>query len=434
MPKPTALRSPVALLTALALLCGTLATVLALSTPASAATRHGTVTLTPASGPLSAGPASVTASAACPAPADPARPYVKGVLVLVNPGDPAATAPIAEVAPGGPLGTTPLTGPLTAPGPGYATLQDRLRELVPAGPLDGRYELRLSCETADSEARAEYFSQMIEVTGEDWAAVSQQATNLKLASDSATPPAGRPFPIRATVEPATATGTVSFLTLDTATGEAKDLGTAEVVSGTAQITATMHDEVNLVFPVLAQYTPADPAAWTPSQALHEFAAGPATTPTPTDTPTGPTGTPTPTDTTPTPTDGPTDDPTDEPTDDPTDGPTDEPTDEPTPTDTPSGTLTATAPPTSGTSGGSSGDSGSTGTGSTGTSGDTGTSGATGGGSGSSGGAAPQGGSGGTLAATGAASAASAALGALALCLLGAAAMITVRRRKAVVRP
>ncbi|MCZ0981038.1 hypothetical protein O1L60_24270 [Streptomyces diastatochromogenes] len=355
------LRSPVALLTALALLCGTLAVVLAVSTPAGAATRHGTFTLTPASGPVSAGPTAVTAAAACPAPAAPDKPYVKGVLALVNPGDPTASAPVAEVVPGGPLGTTPISGPLTGTAAGYATLQDRLRELVPAGPLDGRYELRLSCETADGEARAEYFSRMIEVTGDNWAAIDQQATNLSVTADSANPPAGRPFTITAEVQPATAAGTVTFLTL--VEDDVVELGTKDLVNGKAEIGATMRDTVNTEFPVLAQYTPADPAAYTASSQLTSFYAGPAVTPTPT----GGTPTPTPTDT---PSGTPT--PTGTPTDEPTDGPTDEPTDEPTDTATPTATPTASTDTTgaTGTTGdgsgsGSGGDSGTSGTGGTG---------------------------------------------------------------------
>ncbi|MFF0472429.1 hypothetical protein [Streptomyces sp. NPDC004284] len=401
------LRSPVALLTALALLCGTLAIVLAVSTPAGAATRHGTFTLTPASGPVSAGPTAVTAAAACPAPAAPDKPYVKGVLVLVNPGDPTLTAPVAEVVPGGPLGTTPMSGPLGGTGAGYATLQDRLREIVPSGPLDGRYELRLSCETADGEARAEYFSRMIEVTGENWAAIDQQATNLSVTADSADPPVGRPFTITAEVQPATAAGTITFLTL--VEDEVVELGTKDLVNGKADIGATMRDTVNAEFPVLAQYTPADPAAYTASSQLTSFYAGPAVTPTPTGstTPT-PTGTDTPT-------------PTGSPTDDPTDAPTDDPTDEPGETASPTTTPTASTD-TTGTTGGGSDSSGSSGSGG---GGDTGGTGGTGGGST---GTTTNGGSG-SLAATGT-TAASAALGSLALCLLGAAAVIQTRRRKA----
>ncbi|MGW1507862.1 hypothetical protein [Streptomyces sp. NPDC002394] len=393
------LRSPVALLTALALLCGTLAVVLAVSTPAGAATRHGTFTLTPASGPVSTGPTAVTAAAACPAPAAPDKPYVKGVLALVNPGDPTASAPIAEAVPGGPLGTTPVSGPLTGTGAGYATLQDRLRELVPSGPLDGRYELRLSCETADGEARAEYFSRMIEVTGDNWAAIDQQATNLSVTADSANPPAGRPFTITAEVQPATAAGTVTFLTL--VDDEVVELGTKDLVDGKAAIGVTMRDTVNAEFPVLAQYTPADPAAYTASSRLSSFYAGPDVTPTPTGT------------TTPTPTGTPSGTGTPTSTESPTDEPTDDPTDEPGDTATPTTTPTAS---TGTTSDGSGGDSGTSGTSSTG-GGTTGTTGTT-----------ANGGSG-SLAATGTASAASAALGALALCLLGAAAVIQTRRTR-----
>ncbi|WP_406061548.1 hypothetical protein OG462_27320 [Streptomyces sp. NBC_01077] len=417
------LRSPVALLTALALLCGTLAIVLAMSTPAAAVTRHGGITLTPTSGTVAAGPTAAAAAAACPAPVAQDKPYVKGVLALVNPGDPTVSAPIAEVVPGGPLGSTPISGPLSASGTGHATLQDRLREIVPSGPLDGRYELRLFCETAGAEARAEYFSQLIDVTGENWAVADQQATNVTVTSDSDTPPAGRPFPVRADVQPATAAGTVTFLTLDE-NAEVVELGTKELVDGKAEITATMHETLNANFPVLAQYTPADPAAYTASSVLATFIAGPAVTPTPTGTTPTPTGTtPTPTGTTPTPTGTGTPTPTDDPTDTP--APTDTPSG--TPSDTPSPTGTDTPAPTATGDSGTSGGSGGSGT-SGGSGGDSGGSGTSGG----SGGADTHGGNG-SLASTGA-SAASAALGSLALCLLGAAAVIQTRRRKAGARP
>ncbi|MCX5392790.1 hypothetical protein [Streptomyces sp. NBC_00094] len=415
-------RSPVALLTALALLCGTLAIVLAVSTPAAAVTRHGTFTLTPASGTVAAGPTAVTAGAACPAPAEADKPYVKGVLALVNPGDPTVSAPIAEVVPGGPLGTTPISGPLTGSAAGYATLRERLLDLVPSGPLDGRYELRLSCETADSEARAEYFSQMIEVTGEDWAAVGQQATNLTVSTDNEAPPVSRPFRIRAEVQPATAAGTVTFSTL--VDEELVELATEELVDGKAEITATMHDTVNVNFPVLAQYTPADPAAYTASLYIATFVAGPAATPTPTGTPTG-TGTPTPSGT---PTGTPSETPTDEPTE--TGPPSGTPSETPSGTASPTGTGTPSPTGTAGddTTGGSSGGSGGSGTGGGSGSGSSGSSGSSGG-SGSGTHTTTNGGSG-SLAATGASGAASAALGSLALCLLGAAAVLQNRRRQA----
>ncbi|MEU3396437.1 hypothetical protein [Streptomyces filamentosus] len=416
------LRSPVALLTALALLCGSLALVLALSTSAAAVTRHGSFAATPSSGTVAAGLASVTADGPCPAPASADEPYTKGVLVLVNPGDPTLTAPIGEVVPGGPLGTTPVSGAPVA-GTGHATLQDRLRELVPSGPLDGRYELRLACETATSETRDAYFSLMIEVTGETWAAVGQQATNLVVTSDVAQPPVGLPFTVKAAVQPATATGTVAFFTL--VDDEIVELGTKDLADGKAELAVTMHDSLTAPMPVLAQFTPADPAAYTPAQQVAEFYPVPVPTGTPTPTPT-----PTPTGTT-----GPT------PTDTPSGTPTDDPTGEPTPTDTagtPTATGTATPTPTAtGTGDASGSDSGGDSGSGSGSGGDTGSGTGSGSGTGTgtgSGGTSPQGGSGGTLAATGAASAASAALGALALCLLGAATVLTVRRRGAGARP
>ncbi|MFE9039417.1 hypothetical protein ACFYOG_00775 [Streptomyces sp. NPDC007818] len=443
MNRPTPLCSPAALLTVLAVLLGTLAAVLALAAPAKAVTVRGTFTLQGGSGaigdPVLA--TGVTTSAACPQPADPAEPYDRVELALVNPDASADWTDIAGSAAGEPLSGGPFTRELdhrVVDGqPRSSSLSEALRRYRPEGPLDGRYELRLHCRTATETNREDYFSAMVEVTGETWAPIAQRATVLEVTSDPVQAVEGGRATITATVQPADAAGSVAFQKFFNE--ELTDLGTVAVSGGKAETFLTDLPLAPDGIGVVATFTPADPEAHTPVFSVYTLYVTDEPLPTPT-TPTG--TTPTPTGTTPTPTDTPTGTPTDD--------PTDEPTDEPTPTDSPTGTPTATgsatATPTatgttgdtsgdsgpgagSGSGSGSGGDSGSSGSGSGGS--DTGSSGGSGSGAGGSGGTTTNGG---TLAATGASSAASAALGSLALCLLGAAAVIEVRRRKAGARP
>ncbi|MFE5948207.1 hypothetical protein [Streptomyces sp. NPDC056480] len=421
MNRPAPLRSPVALLMALALLCGTLAVVLAMAAPAKAATLHGTFTLQGGSGSLADKPigTGVGTSAACPAPADPAKPYVKVRLGVVEPGLSATFHDLAVTVAGEPLSGGAFTRPVDVAADSLS-LQDGLRRFVPEGPLDGRYELRLYCRTANGAEAEDFFSTMVQVTGDTWAPITQRATLLEVASDPGTAVVGEPARIIANVQPKEAAGTVNFQKF--VNEELVDIGTVDVVAGKAEVTVTESAVNNDGLPVVATFTPTDPEAHTAASFVYSlYVTEPVPTPTgTTPTPTG-TGTPTPT-VDPTATDTPT--PTDTPTDTPSETPSDTPS--PTGTDTPSPTTSGDADTTggTGTSGSSGGDSG--GTGGTGTSGGSGD-------SGGSGGTDTDGGNGGSLASTGA-SAASAALGSLALCLLGAAAVIQTRRRKAGARP
>ncbi|MFE6058817.1 hypothetical protein [Streptomyces sp. NPDC056431] len=417
MNRPAPLRSPVALLMALALLCGTLAVVLAMAAPAKAATLHGAFTLQGGSGSLTDKPVGtgVGTSAACPAPADPAKPYVKVRLGVVEPGLSGTFHDLAVTVAGEPLSGGAFTRPIDAEADSLS-LQDGLKRFVPEGPLDGRYELRLYCRTANGAEAENFFSTMVQVTGDTWAPIAQKATLLEVVSDPGTAVVGQPARIIANVQPKEAAGTVNFQKF--VNEELIDIGTVDVVAGKAEVTVTESAVNNDGLPVVATFTPTDPEAHTPASFVYSlYVTEPTPTPTgTTPTPTG-TGTPTPT-VDPTATDTPT--PTDTPTDTPSETPSDTPG--PTGTDTPSPTASGDADTTggTGTSGGSGGDSGGSGT-----------SGATGGGG--SGGTDTHGGNGGSLASTGA-SAASAALGSLALCLLGAAAVIQTRRRKAGARP
>ncbi|MFB8078278.1 hypothetical protein [Streptomyces sp. NPDC056013] len=417
MNRPAPLRSPVALLMALALLCGTLAAVLAVAAPARAATLHGAFTLQGGTGSLTDKPlgTQVGTSAACPAPADPAKPYVKVRLGVVEPGLSATFHDLAVTVAGEPLSGGAFTRPVdVAADP--LSLQDALKRFVPEGPLDGRYELRLYCRTANGAEAEHFFSTMVQVTGDTWAPITQRATLLEVVSEPGTAVVGEPARIIAHVQPEEAAGTVNFQKF--VNEELVDIGTVDVVDGKAQVTVTESAVNNDGLPVVATFTPTDPEAHTAASFVYSlYVTEPVPTPTgTTPTPTG-TGTPTPT-VDPTATDTPT--PTGTPTDPSGETPSDTP--DPTGTDTPAPTASDDTDTTggTGTSGGPGGDSGGTGT--------SGGSGDSGGGTGGTGGTGTHGGTGGSLASTGA-SAASAAFGSLALCLLGAAAVIQARRRR-----
>ncbi|CUM38893.1 hypothetical protein H4W23_25285 [Streptomyces gardneri] len=424
--------SPVVLLTVLALVCGALAAVLALAVPAKAATVHGTFTLQGASGSTTAETfaTGVGTPAACPAPADPAKPYVKARLAVIDSAT-GGIAVLADTVATGSLSDGPFTRALDVQAD-HSSLQAALRTFLPEGPLDGRYELRLFCRTAVGAETEQYFSSMIEVTGEAWAPIAQLTTLLEVVSDPEVPTAGGQATLTATVQPKDAAGSVTFQKF--VNEELIDIATVAVVGGKAETTLTeLAATGNDSLPVLVTFTPVDPEAHTAgSFVLSLVVVEPTTTPTPTGTGTPtPTGTGTPTGTaTPTPTDDPTGTDSPTPTDTPSETGTPSGTPSGTPTDTasPSGTGTGTPAPTgtddsAGSGGSSGGDSGSSGGG---TSGGSGTSGSSGGSGNNN--TTTNGGSG-SLAATGA-SAASAALGSLALCLLGAAAVLQNRRRKA----
>ncbi|MDV5147960.1 hypothetical protein R1T08_28255 [Streptomyces sp. SBC-4] len=418
------------LLTVLALVCGALAAVLALAVPAKAATVHGTFTLQGASGSTTAETfaTGVGTPAACPAPADPAKPYVKARLGVIDSAT-GGIAVLSDTVAAGSLSDGPFTRALDAQAD-HSSLQAALRTFLPEGPLDGRYELRLFCRTAVGAETEQYFSAMIEVTGEAWTPIAQMTTLLEVVSDPEVPTAGGQATLTATVQPKDAAGSVTFQKF--VNEELIDIATVAVAGGKAEttltgLTATGNDSL----PVLVTFTPTDPEAHTAGTfVLSLVVVEPTATPTPTGTGTPtPTGTGTPTGTaTPTPTDDPTGTESPTPTDTPSETGTPSGTPSETPTDTASpsatGTATGTPAPTGtdtgaaagGSSGGGSGSSGSGTSGSSGGSGNTNTN-TTNGGNGS-------------LAATGASSAASAALGSLALCLLGAAAVLQNRRRKA----
>ncbi|MFJ3900671.1 hypothetical protein [Streptomyces sp. NPDC090025] len=391
MNRPAPLRSPIALLTGLALLCGTLAVFLSLAAPAQALTRQGSFTLQATSGKITDTPfaASVTTDAGCPAPADPAKPYVQARMFVMDTEFRDTKSRLADIPAGQPLSGGPFTRSLT----GERSLQAAIKELVGDAPADGRYELRLACRTATSADDDFFFSRMIEVSGDNWTSIGQRATLLQVTSDPVVPWAGSSAKLVASVAPADAAGTVAFQKF--VNDELIDIATVPVADGKAETTLGALTAAPDGIAIVATYTPTDAEAYTSAlriYTLYVTAESPSPSPTtPSATPTSPSGTPTATGT-------PTETPTDDPSETPTDDPSGTPTDTATPTPDPSDTGAATD--------GQSGSNGSTGTG-----------GSSGGGSGGNG----------NLASTGA-QAGAAAFGALALVLLGAALVIHVRRR------
>ncbi|MGW0870174.1 Ig-like domain-containing protein [Streptomyces sp. NPDC002740] len=132
---------------------------------------------------------------------------------------------------------------------------------------DGTYELRVRCVdnfdwavAPDSIVPGDpYWSQKITVTGDTWVVgEGATATGLGLAAVPGDVEPGAQVKLTATVSPAEATGTVTFLDGTTTLGE------AAVTGGRAEFTTTTltqgrHD-------VTARFTPADPGDWGASEA------------------------------------------------------------------------------------------------------------------------------------------------------------------------
>ncbi|MGP2440502.1 Ig-like domain repeat protein [Streptomyces sp. JW3] len=247
---PARLVSPVALLTGLALLCAALAGALAFAPKAEAATVLGSFTLSPASGKLTDAPpaASVTTSAGCPDPADPAKPYNANLWVFRANGTP--KQPVAKTAETVPVGTVPFTAQLLA---GTATLEKALAGINPT--LDGTYTLGLLCGSGSAVDR---FLAKITVVGDTWTLVQQQPVTLGLDAPQDVP-VGGDLKLTATVTPAAAAGSVEFKEGETS------LGTAEVTGGTAERTVKA-SAIGGPHTYTAVFTPSDAEAYTDATA------------------------------------------------------------------------------------------------------------------------------------------------------------------------
>lgn len=282
-------RSPVSLLTCCALLFGMLAAVLALSTPARADEPIGTFTLAPATGNTAdALSGTLTTSAACPAPADPASPY-QNLRVELSNEDGSYRERVATTIDGAPFdGAGPVVADLTKTPPDgllnvsldeAALYIDRVD--ADGKILDGDYVLAAGCAPADNVVNG-YFSAVIRVTAGSWSLVQIRPTQTALTATPAKGEAGAAIELTATVTPEDAAGTVVFRSTH---GTPAELGSAVVAGGKAKISTTLPTNAN---PALyeAVFTPNDTEAFTESTGTLGVPVT-APSPSPSGTPTGP---------------------------------------------------------------------------------------------------------------------------------------------------
>ncbi|MFJ2648468.1 hypothetical protein ACIO1C_17240 [Streptomyces sp. NPDC087420] len=266
-----------------------LAAVLALSTPARADEPIGTFTLAPATGSTAEVlSGTLTTSAACPAPVDPASPYQNLRVELAN-EDGSYRERVATSTDGAPFdGAGPVVADLakTSPdGPPNVSLDEAAlyidRVDADGKILDGDYVLAAGCAPADNVVNG-YFSAVIRVTAGSWSLVQVRPTQTALTATPAEGTAGATIELTATVTPEDAAGSVVFRSTH---GTAAELGSAVVTGGKAKISTTLPTNAN---PALyeAVFTPADTEAFTESTGTLGVPVT-APSPTPSDTPTGP---------------------------------------------------------------------------------------------------------------------------------------------------
>ncbi|MFF3845007.1 hypothetical protein [Streptomyces sp. NPDC002328] len=253
--RPAHLRSPVALLTCCALLCATLAGILALAGRAEAATQLGGFTLAPATGKITDDPVatSVTTSAGCPEAAT-------GNLKVYSPSNPDLQTAIAQSTVAVATGTAPVTVPLKSLPLAKKSLEKALRVYLPApAPLDGTYTLGLGC---GGGTTAPVFLAKVRVTGDTWTLIEQQATTVGLTVAPEKVAIKEALKLTATVSPATAAGAVEFKQGNTS------LGTAQVTGGKAELAVTA-PAIGGQTAYDAVFTAADPDAYGNARATKE---------------------------------------------------------------------------------------------------------------------------------------------------------------------
>ncbi|MEU6013666.1 Ig-like domain-containing protein [Streptomyces sp. NPDC047515] len=240
-------RTPAALLLCCSLLLAAAATVLGLVPPAHADDTLGRLTLPVTSGKIADNPTfpEVTTDGACPA----ANAQMVSLVLAVPTG---GTLTLGKTTAGAPFDQ----GPFTVGIPAGKALETLLRNAIPAGPLDGTYDIRLMCRDAGNTGGT-YFPAKIQVTGDSWALPAATATTTALTAAPAAPTAaGTEVKLTAAVSPETAAGKVAFL--DGATA----LGTVDVASGTAELTTKALTEGEHT--LTAKFVPADTAAYAES--------------------------------------------------------------------------------------------------------------------------------------------------------------------------
>ncbi|MGW0941882.1 Ig-like domain-containing protein [Streptomyces sp. NPDC002623] len=261
-------RRTAAALAACALLALGLVTLAVSQSPPARAASVGEFTLTPASGSLTAAQP-IAGSLSIPGRCPDAEPeegfnYFSVLRLYVVKADKTEATALNGITHKGPYtaATTSAISLARADNPGLA-----VESLASAITGDGTYELRLRCVDNFDWAKAPeaivpgdpFWSQKITVSGDNWV-VGEGATATSLSLDAVPGDAepGAAVKLTATVAPAAATGTVTFLE-GTAT-----LGTGTVTAGKAEFSTTTltqgrHD-------ITARFTPASTAEWGASEA------------------------------------------------------------------------------------------------------------------------------------------------------------------------
>ncbi|MFG2945068.1 Ig-like domain-containing protein [Streptomyces adustus] len=268
MTVPRTFRRAAAIVAACTLLAlGLVGLVVSQSQPARAASSIGEFTFASTSGKLSDPQpfgASLTTPAACPdfEIKDDAGNVLESIPINY-------TLALNVVKPGG--GSAVLMGSITSASPYDAPKTASLAaadnpDLGLADPSqiftsDGTYELQLVCldDFGGTHPDGNYWTQKITVTGDDWVVgEGAQATGLTVTASPSVIEPGQETTFTATVSPAEAAGTVTFLE------GATTLGQAAVSGGKAEFKTSALAEGQ--HSVTARFTPQNPAQWGASEA------------------------------------------------------------------------------------------------------------------------------------------------------------------------
>ncbi|MFE4372958.1 Ig-like domain-containing protein [Streptomyces sp. NPDC056835] len=271
-------RSLPALLLCCALIMGAAAAVLGAAATANAAGRLGDLTLSSTTGSTTDDPLvpRVSTDTACPQGQGGA---VR--LTVLHPTD--GTSARLGQATTGPYDAGPIDTEMPQE---FFPFSDILAGWFGNESHDGTYELRLDCvNVLDPNLPAAFFTTNIEVTGDSWALAVAETTSLELtAAPENHPEVGSEVTVTVKVTPEAAAGEVT-LTSERANEEPVALGAKAVENGTAVFTTKELPEG--VQNIRAQFTPADPDAYAgSSNAISAYTADPAGTPSGSPTPTG----------------------------------------------------------------------------------------------------------------------------------------------------
>ncbi|MFE4829597.1 Ig-like domain-containing protein [Streptomyces sp. NPDC056672] len=265
-----------ALLMCCALILGAAAAVLGAAATARAADRLGDLTLSRTSGSINDNPLvpHVTTDAPCPAGQGDAL-----QLRVVHPTT-GLRPSLGQLSAGG-YDTAPVDVDLPVWGTSFANILDGW---FGAESHDGTYTLQLECPNWDDTNAFAFFSTNIEVTGDTWTLPQAEATSVELTAVPEIESAlGDTVTITAKVTPAVA-GDFT-LTAQQLNAEPVELGSKAADNGTAVFTTTALPLG--VMSLGAQFTPADPDAYTGSVgSIADYTVKPATGPSGSPSPSG----------------------------------------------------------------------------------------------------------------------------------------------------